>query len=136
MDVMDDSTTKPGGRQQIWIAGGIGVTPFLSWVRDFDANSEFEIDFFYTVRSEADALFWDEFAAAAQRHPWFRATLNVSSQGGSLTDEKIIATLKGSLADKHVYLCGPLPMTEAFKTQFTQKGVPAGYIHFEEFNFR
>ena len=56
---------KTGGEQQIWIAGGIGVTPFLSWVRDFDANSEFEIDFFYTVRSEADALFWDEFAAAA-----------------------------------------------------------------------
>src|SRR5574341_1150312 len=120
---------KTGGRQQIWVAGGIGVTPFLSWMRDFEANSEFEIDFFYTARAETDALFWDEFAAAAQQHPWFRATLNVSSRDGSLTAEKIIATLTGRVADRHIYLCGPLPMTEAVKTQFTQKGVPLGNIH-------
>ena len=88
------------------------------------------------MRAEADALFWDEFAAAAGRHPWFRAVLNVSSRDGSLTVEKIIAPIKGSAADRHVYLCGPLPMTEAFKAQFMQKGVPAGHIHFEEFNFR
>lgn len=127
---------KAGGKRQIWIAGGVGVTPFLSWMRDFDADSDFEIDFFYTARAEAEALFWDEFAAAAQRHAWFRATLNVSSRDGSLTAEKIVAMTTGSLADKHIYLCGPLPMTEAFKTQFKQRGVPDSHIHFEEFNFR
>jgi predicted ferric reductase len=127
---------KTGGQRQIWIAGGIGVTPFLSWARDFDSQSDFEIDFFYTVRAEADAVFWDEFTAAAQKHKWFRATLNVSSKEGSLTVEKMAATLTGHLAERHIYMCGPLPMTEAFRKQFGQRGVPAGNIHFEEFNFR
>jgi len=29
---------KTGGQQQIWIAGGIGLTPFLSFVRDMDGT--------------------------------------------------------------------------------------------------
>jgi predicted ferric reductase len=127
---------KTSGSQQIWIAGGIGVTPFLSWVRDFDPQSGFEIDFFYSVRAEADAVFWDEFVAAAQTYKWFRATLNVSSRDGSLTVDKMAATLGGPLAERQVYMCGPLPMTEAFRKQFLAKGVPARNIHFEEFNFR
>lgn len=130
---------KASGPKQIWIAGGIGVTPFLSWVRDFDSSSNYDIDFFYSVRAEADAVFWEEFAAAAQMYPWFRATLNVSSKDGSLTVDKMTATLPGgsaSVAERHLYMCGPLPMTEAFRKQFRAKGVPAGKIHFEEFNFR
>jgi predicted ferric reductase len=127
---------KAGGKKQIWIAGGIGVTPFLSWVRDFDGEPDHEIDFFYTVRAEADALFADEFTAAAQKHQNFRATINASSKDGSLTADKIAAAIKGNIADRHIYLCGPLPMTEAFRKQFMAKGVPAGNIHFEEFNFR
>jgi predicted ferric reductase len=127
---------KTGGSHQIWIAGGIGVTPFLSWVRDLDGEPEHEIDFFYTVRAEADALFADEFVAASQRFKRFRAAINVSSKDGSLTADKVAAAIKGNVADRHIYMCGPLPMTEAFRKQFLQKGVPASNIHFEEFNFR
>jgi predicted ferric reductase len=127
---------KTGGAQQIWIAGGIGITPFLSWVRDFDGEPRPEIDFFYTVRAEAEALFWDEMQAAAQKYLRFRAHLTVSSRDGSLSTHKIVAVTRGKLAEKHVYLCGPLPMTEGFRKQFRIEGVPAQHIHFEEFNFR
>lgn len=127
---------RAGGREQIWIAGGIGVTPFLSWVRSFDGETGRDIAFFYTVRSEADALFWDEFTAAAQRQPGFRAKLNVSSRDGSLTVDKIAAQVGGDLAGRHIYLCGPAAMTAAFAEQFRARGVPAARIHYEEFNFR
>ena len=29
---------KTSGQKQIWIAGGIGLTPFLSFLRDIDGN--------------------------------------------------------------------------------------------------
>jgi predicted ferric reductase len=127
---------RTGGALQIWIAGGIGLTPFLSWVRDFDGTLERDIYFFHTVRGEGDVMFWEEFAAAARLHPRFRPTLTVSSRDGSLTMDKITAQVSGDLARAHVYLCGPAPMTEAYRKQFAGRGVPRANIHFEEFNFR
>ena len=81
-------------------------------------------------------MFWEEFAAAAQKYPRFRATLNVSSKGGSLSVEKIVATLKAPVADHHVFMCGPVPLVEAFQKQILERGLKAEQIHFEEFNFR
>jgi predicted ferric reductase len=127
---------KTGGPTQVWIAGGIGITPFLSWVRDLSAEPEQDIHFYYSVRSELDALFWDEMAAAAAKYPRLRATLNVSSRDGSLTADKIVAASGVDCAKAHVYLCGPLPMTEAFRDQFAARGAPNDHLHYEEFNFR
>lgn len=57
---------RRGGKEQIWIAGGIGVTPFLSWIRDMPQESGHDIDFFYTVRTKDEALFLSEILEAAQ----------------------------------------------------------------------
>jgi predicted ferric reductase len=127
---------KTGGRQQVWVAGGIGVTPFLSWVRDFDDRvSDREIDFFYTVNVPGEALYLDEIREAAARHNYFRVHANYSSQDGRLSVEKIVAS-SGDPADKDIYMCGPFAMVEAFRQAFRKRGVPANRIHFEEFNFR
>jgi predicted ferric reductase len=60
---------KTGGQKQIWIAGGIGLTPFLSFIRDMDGNLAHDVDFYYTVRHPEEALFVDEIQSAAQRNP-------------------------------------------------------------------
>lgn len=127
---------KTGGPSQVWIAGGIGITPFLSWVRDLAAEPEHDIHFYYSVRGESDAVFWDEMTAAAGKYKRFHATLNVSARDGSLNVDKIVAAGQIQCPEVHVYLCGPLPMTEAFRDQFAAKGTPAGNLHYEEFNFR
>lgn len=126
---------KTGGRRQVWVAGGIGVTPFLSWVRDFGETLDFEVDLFYAVRSPDEALFLDEFNQAATRHPGFRVHPVYSNASGRLDVAKIIAA-SGSLAGKDVYLCGPAAMIEAISRQILQNGLQSGKLHYEEFNFR
>ncbi len=125
-----------GGAHQIWITGGIGVTPFLSWIRSLRAAPAQRIAFFYAVRAETDALFWDEFAAAAAKYPSLTTTLNVSSKDGSLILDKIRAAAGFDPALADVYLCGPPPMTIAFADQFSALGIPRARIHYEEFSFR
>jgi predicted ferric reductase len=125
-------TARP---KQVWIAGGIGLTPFLSWIRDFDSPSGFEIDFFLTTRVPEEALFLDEFEQTQSKYPNFHLHLHFSNRDGRLTLEKIIKA-SGEVSGKEFFLCGPLPMTLSMKSQLMAAGVPASDIHYEEFSFR
>ena len=127
---------KTGGQKQIWIAGGIGLTPFLSFIRDMDNNLNHDIDFYYTVRHKEEAVFVDEIEAAAKKNLRLKPHIRYSSTDGSLTLETILKDTGDPVSGHHIYLCGPLPMVQAFEKKFIEQGIPAANIHFEEFNFR
>jgi predicted ferric reductase len=127
---------KTGGKKQIWIAGGIGLTPFLSFIRDMDGDLDHDIDFYYTVRHRDEALFYNEIVAAAQKNQHLKLHIRFSATGGSLTVDEIVRDAGGSVDGYHVYVCGPFPMIQAFERKFISLGVPENQIHFEEFNFR
>jgi predicted ferric reductase len=127
---------KTGGQKQIWLAGGIGLTPFLAFIRDMDGRLSRDVDFYYTVRHPEEALFVDEIHAAAHRNPRLRAFVRFSATEGSLTMDHILQNTRGDVKDYHVYMCGPLPMIQAFEKKFSDLGLPPNQIHYEEFNFR
>jgi predicted ferric reductase len=130
---------REGTREQVWIAGGIGITPFRSWIRAFptEQQMEFDIDLYYTVRSEDEALFLDEIRTAATQHPSFRPHIIYSQRDGSLTMEHIVETSGGgTIVAKDIYMCGPSGMTESFQHALRKLGVPPMHIHFEHFTFR
>lgn len=127
---------RDGGRRQIWIAAGIGITPFISWIRGFGERPDTEIDLFYTVRSQQDVLFGDEIARATLEHDGFRAHLTISSEQGNLTADQIAATCAEGVTGAEVYICGPIGMIDAMNDQFKRLGVARSRIHYEEFNFR
>ena len=127
---------KTGGDKQIWIAGGIGLTPFLSFLRDMDGNLNHDVDLYYTVRHKEEAIFISEIETAAQKNPRLKPHIRFSSTDGSLTLDHILKNAGNDVRGHHVYMCGPLPMVQAFEKKFLEQGVPAANIHFEEFNFR
>ena len=126
---------KKGGPRQVWIAGGIGITPFISWMRDLGNNPAQQIDFYYTTTVPEEAIFAEEIQHAREVFPNLRTHILHSVRDGRLTVDKIIAT-SGEVAGKDVYLCGPPAMIEAFRIALMRKGVKRGSIHYEEFNFR
>lgn len=127
---------KNGGDRQIWVAGGIGITPFLSFLRDLKTDLAHDVNFYYTVRHPEEAVFADEIEAIAKKHPRLKAHIRYSSQHGSLTVDEIVRNVGGDISAYHVYMCGPLPMIQAFEKKFIEAGVNGANIHFEEFNFR
>jgi predicted ferric reductase len=127
---------KLGGEKQIWVAGGIGVTPFLSFVRDLKEDLNYDVDFYYTVRNREEAVFVEEIEEADRKNPRLQTYIRASSTDGSLTIEDIVKNAGGNVSDRDIYLCGPLPMIQAFEKKFVEAGVPPGNIHYEEFNFR
>ena len=127
---------KPGGPRQIWIAGGIGLTPFLSFLRDMDGNLAHDVDFYYTCRHPEESIFLEEIEAADQKNPRLKVYVRFSAKDGSLKFEDIVKNAGGHVKGYHIYLCGPLPMIQAFEKKFLDLGVPKDSLHYEEFNFR
>jgi len=127
---------KTGGPKQIWIAGGIGLTPFLSFVRDMDGDLQHHVDLYYTVRHPEESIFEEELKAGAAKNPRLKVHIRYSAKDGSLTIDDIVKNAGGNVSGYDVYLCGPLPMMQAFEKKFMDQGLPKGNIHYEEFNFR
>lgn len=127
---------KTGGQKQIWLAGGIGITPFLSFIRDMNGSLAHDVDFYYTVRHPEEALFVEEIKTAAEKNPRLKSYVRSSATEGSLTVDHILKNANGTIRDYHLYMCGPLPMIQAFEKKFLELGLPQDQIHYEEFNFR
>jgi predicted ferric reductase len=123
-----------GGRNQIWIAAGIGITPFVSWLRSLDRSFDRSVDFYYSVATQADALYGDDVEAAAAAHPSLHTHLFVTERDGRLTAAQ---TLDGHAeSEVWVYMCGPPPMMHAFESDFRNQGVPRNHIRWEQFDIR
>jgi predicted ferric reductase len=125
-----------GGARQIWIAGGIGIAPFLGWISAPDGGALPRTDLFYCTPSADEAPFLPELTAAARHQPALRLHPVHSRSDGRLTVGKIQATAGSLTPQTHVFLCGPAAMVEDLSTGLRRHGIPRDNLHAEHFAFR
>lgn len=120
--------------RQVWIAGGIGITPFLSMARSLPDDVG-AVDLYYCTEDTAAAVLIDELYAVAERHPTVRVIPVAADRLGFLRADDVRAA-SGDLARTQIFLCGPPQMIDALRGQFEALGVPTHRIHFEDFRLR
>jgi predicted ferric reductase len=101
-------------KKQVWIAGGIGVTPFVSLAKSLDIHKEFIIDFYYSVKNIEEAVYRDLFQNISRDNPHFRFHLRLSKDKGRLTAEEIINEVK-DLSEREIFICGPTVLMVSMK---------------------
>jgi len=126
--LMDD-----GARSQTWIAGGIGVTPFLSWARSL--RKPLAADLYYCMPGPEQAHFLDELYEIADRHPTLRVVPIRKKSLGHLSVSDIEA-VNPNVPRGHVFICGPPLLIENLSTELAARGIPPERIHSETFDFR
>ncbi len=119
-------------RRQIWIAGGIGITPFLSMARSINW-SEYKIDLYYSFRNPTDGVYSEELKDISSRNPNFSFLPWISGKVGQLSVSNISA-LSGGLQGKSIFICGPLVMMQAIEKGLKDEKIHSEYIHTEEFS--
>ncbi len=117
---------------QLWVAGGIGVTPFLGVLRAGGISAPTTL--LYLNRSETDAAFLPELRAIAAATPLL--SLLAVATGSALPDLEHLLPEAQHLAGCECYLCGPPGLVAALKRVLRQRGITARHIHFENFEFR
>lgn len=117
---------------QVWIAGGIGVTPFLAKLHERAGNPGrgTEIDFFYSTRS---AIGFPDQLAELCHAAGVRLHHRQTDADGPLQPAEVSASLKPGSS---VWFCGPAAWGEALARTLTSNGLPANAFHREIFEFR
>ena len=131
------SFLQSNSKRQIWLAGGIGITPFLSMARQISATNSKDfpkVDLYYVVKNNDEAAFMNELQDISEKNENFKLSKYFSDTDGRITAEYIIKNSQDT--DKaEVFLCGPLGFMQNLRKQFRKLGIINSKIHSEEFNF-
>lgn len=115
----------------VFIAGGIGITPFVSMIEQMTAQAR-PWRLLYAVRHRGDAAYLDRLEAWSQVAAGADGSLSTwfdDEQGGTSPD--LPAYLEAVPPDWHLYACGPVTMLEAFLE--ATRGRPIAQVHLEYF---
>lgn len=116
--------------EQIWVAGGIGITPFLSLAGNTLAN---KTHLYWCVNDTEEAVYRDELSALALGNPNFTFTIWPSNELGYLTAEKFALD---NYKNKGYLICGPKSLKENIIKQLHSLDIKKEAIYDEEFAFR
>lgn len=121
--------------EQLWVAGGVGITPFMAALEQMQPDSGARVTLIYCIRSRDSAGAIADIEAHAARLPQLDLIVLSDIAQDRLTPARLTDIVRGMNKNAQVYLCGP----EGLKTLVTQVWETVGMtgrIHSERFDFR
>jgi ferredoxin-NADP reductase len=134
---------KNSSKPVVFLAGGIGITPFFSIIRHAEKEKlPHKLYLFYSNRRPEDTAFMKELLDSEKGNPNFRfipsmtemnkSTQSWSGEVGFISGEmlaKYVPTLQGPI----YYVAGPPAMVTAMRKTLTAAGVDEDDVRVEEF---
>lgn len=134
---------KDRARPAVFIAGGIGITPFMSMLRQAaKERSPQPLYLVYSNRRPEDAAFLAELQALERDNSNFRMLATMTDMGKSarkwdgetgLVDADLLQRFAGGLVSPVYYVVGPPAMVKAMQETLSRAGVDGEDIRVEEF---
>jgi predicted ferric reductase len=121
-------------QKQIWIAGGIGIALFLSWLHSLKSNHGKTIDLFFCCHNRADLVALKEFEVFNQGVSGIEIFTFCSEDGKRLNSTDIIKACS-DYRDRKIFMCGPRKLTSDMRKQLIALSINKNDIEYEDFNF-
>lgn len=119
-------------KRQIWVAGGIGVTPFLAWLESLQNTPETapDVDLYYSVRRSDGDPFVDRLKALCEKLPSIRLHIRSTDRDGVMAPHDLDQDRR-PLRQAEIWFCGPKAFGDALR-----KGLRGARFHQEAFEMR
>ena len=121
---------------QIWIAGGIGVTPFLAWLESLQSAPDQapNVDFYYCIRHRDADPFVERMETLCANLPTIRLHVLSSDLNDKLTAETLMERHGSRRAE--IWFCGPRGLADALRAGLRGLGMGRIRFHREAFEMR
>ncbi len=121
---------------EIWIAGGVGVTPFIAWLTDPEAVPFERVTFFYFFTPGREFPSAASLRELSEKHGVEFVAVSQGPSSPEFTD--ILARIANSAdaTQVTVSLCGPKGLLAAVRARMRLNGMPQKNLHYEYFEFR
>jgi ferredoxin-NADP reductase len=137
--ILHSDSTKPA----VFIAGGIGITPFMSMIRyATKENLPHKIFLFYSNRRPEDTAYLEELKQKERENPNFHLIATMTQMENSklpwhgetgYINEAMIKKYIEDITKPIYYLAGPPAMVSAMREMLVKMGIIEDYIRTEEF---
>ena len=135
---------QPAGRSLVFIAGGIGITPFMSMLRHMrDTGEDRNVLLIYANRTAGDIAFREELEEISREadNPDLEIVHVLSAADESwkgrrgYVNRALLEEYASDVKDCVYFLCGPPPMMKAVNDALDEMGIPGDRIRSERFSF-
>jgi predicted ferric reductase len=121
---------------EVWIAGGVGLSPFIAWLQDEQAEGLERVTLFNFQTPGREFPGMDELGALARRRgvDW----VPVYEGPAASAFRERLAWLVGQVgaARLTISFCGPAGLLAAVRDEMARHGIPASRLRYELFEFR
>ena len=123
--------------RQFWVAGGIGVTPFLAWLKALQGHPDEapEADLHYCTRDRDSDPFVTELRVMCADLPGVRLHVHGSAQGELLDANRLLAD-SGPGETAEIWFCGPGGLADSLRRGIAGIGRKRLSFHQEAFVMR
>ncbi len=136
----DFTEPKEKDKNYVFIAGGIGITPFRSIIKHLlDTNTQIHITLFYAARSQEEFVFKDIFSEAEKEIGLITVYVlsddppqNWQGETGHI-DQVMIKRHVNNEKQAIYYMSGPQPMVQAYEKILSGMGINKSHIKTDYF---
>jgi predicted ferric reductase len=125
----------------VFIAGGVGITPFMSFLRTMrDRQDPRPVILFYAGKQWEEMSYREDLEALSR--DMFLQVIYVlekphegwQGESGFISTQVIENHIPKATFLRFYFVCGPDPMMNAVQKALAERGVPEAHIHMERFN--
>jgi len=120
------SFTKIQNPKQVWVAGGIGITPFVAMAHSLPPG--YQVTLYYRVRTMTQAIFLKELQGVACDKPGFEIVTICTNHGQSINAKELAKDTAAAYL-----MCASPAMMHRLNKQLRQYGIPKHNIYYEDF---
>lgn len=113
-------------RKHLFFAGGIGITPFLSMIKQLESSQNANWELHYATQTEKLGSYGEEL-----KNDYPKKVNQYYDDAGQKID--LLKLLTTQSIGTHLYVCGPTGMINWVTSAAKSLGWPSANVHYEEF---